>query len=205
MNVEARRPVPGPVVARLREHARTSRTDRSACRNLTAADLASALKEVAGIKWRVIVISACHAGSFIDELRNVDHDRADGRGSRTRRRSVCSDRSRPDVLGRSVLSRRAAALESRCARPSILPRRTSGLARSVRTSARRIHRLFSAIEIETYLATQSVVVRCYESRLPVGSRPARSSFTIRGTSSETITRSLLWAPSTFIAYFVQTP
>jgi Peptidase C13 family len=39
--------------------------------DLTAADLASALKE-SGIKWRVIVISACHAGSFIDELRNVD-------------------------------------------------------------------------------------------------------------------------------------
>jgi len=37
--------------------------------DLAAADLAPALKE-SGIKWRVIVISACHAGSFIDELRN---------------------------------------------------------------------------------------------------------------------------------------
>jgi len=37
--------------------------------DLAAADLAAALKE-SGIKWRVIVISACHAGSFIDELRN---------------------------------------------------------------------------------------------------------------------------------------
>ena len=37
--------------------------------DLTADDLASALEE-SGIKWRVIVISACHAGSFIDALRN---------------------------------------------------------------------------------------------------------------------------------------
>jgi len=37
--------------------------------DLAAADLAAALRE-SGIKWRVIVISACHAGSFIDELRN---------------------------------------------------------------------------------------------------------------------------------------
>jgi hypothetical protein len=38
-------------------------------RDLVAADLAAALQE-SGIKWRVVVISACHAGSFIDELRN---------------------------------------------------------------------------------------------------------------------------------------
>lgn len=37
--------------------------------DLAAADLAAALQE-SGIKWRVIVISACHAGSFIDELQN---------------------------------------------------------------------------------------------------------------------------------------
>ena len=37
--------------------------------DLAAADLAAALRE-SGIKWRVIVISACHAGSFVDELRN---------------------------------------------------------------------------------------------------------------------------------------
>jgi hypothetical protein len=36
--------------------------------DLTADDLASALED-SGIKWRVIVISACHAGSFINELR----------------------------------------------------------------------------------------------------------------------------------------
>jgi hypothetical protein len=40
-------------------------------KDLSADDLASALRE-SGIKWRVIVISACHAGSFIDELRNPD-------------------------------------------------------------------------------------------------------------------------------------
>jgi hypothetical protein len=39
--------------------------------DLAAADLAAALQE-SGIKWRVIVISACHAGSFIDELRNAN-------------------------------------------------------------------------------------------------------------------------------------
>ena len=38
-------------------------------KDLGATDLAAALQE-SGIKWRVIVISACHAGSFIDELRN---------------------------------------------------------------------------------------------------------------------------------------
>jgi hypothetical protein len=39
--------------------------------DLVATDLAAALQE-SGIKWRVIVISACHAGSFIDELRNAN-------------------------------------------------------------------------------------------------------------------------------------
>lgn len=37
--------------------------------NLTDETLADALRE-AGIKWRVIVISACHSGSFIDALRD---------------------------------------------------------------------------------------------------------------------------------------
>lgn len=37
--------------------------------DLTAPDLAKALGE-SGIKWRVIVISACYSGSFIEELRN---------------------------------------------------------------------------------------------------------------------------------------
>jgi len=37
--------------------------------DLTAPDLALALGE-SGIKWRVIVISACYSGSFIEELRN---------------------------------------------------------------------------------------------------------------------------------------
>jgi hypothetical protein len=38
-------------------------------RDLKAKDLANALQE-AGIKWRVIVLSACYAGGFIDSLRN---------------------------------------------------------------------------------------------------------------------------------------
>jgi hypothetical protein len=37
--------------------------------NLTDADLAMALAE-SGIKWRVIIISACYAGAFIDSLKN---------------------------------------------------------------------------------------------------------------------------------------
>jgi hypothetical protein len=36
---------------------------------LTGPDLATALKD-SGIKWKVIVISACHAGAFIDSLRD---------------------------------------------------------------------------------------------------------------------------------------
>jgi hypothetical protein len=36
-------------------------------RDLTGTDLAAALKE-SGIKWRVIVVSACHAGAFINTL-----------------------------------------------------------------------------------------------------------------------------------------
>jgi len=38
-------------------------------RDLTGTDLAAALQE-SGIKWRVIVVSACHAGAFISALRN---------------------------------------------------------------------------------------------------------------------------------------
>jgi hypothetical protein len=37
--------------------------------NLSPEDLAAALDD-AGIQWRVIVISACHAGAFIDALKN---------------------------------------------------------------------------------------------------------------------------------------
>jgi Peptidase C13 family len=36
---------------------------------LTGADLSEALRD-SGIKWRVIIISACYAGSFIDSLKN---------------------------------------------------------------------------------------------------------------------------------------
>jgi hypothetical protein len=38
-------------------------------RDLTGTDLAAALQE-SGIKWRVIVISACHAGAFIKPLQD---------------------------------------------------------------------------------------------------------------------------------------
>jgi hypothetical protein len=38
-------------------------------KNLTRNDLAEALRD-SGIQWRVIVISACYAGGFIDSLRN---------------------------------------------------------------------------------------------------------------------------------------
>jgi hypothetical protein len=37
--------------------------------DLSTADLADALEE-SGIKWRVIIISACYAGAFIDALKN---------------------------------------------------------------------------------------------------------------------------------------
>jgi peptidase C13-like protein len=37
--------------------------------DMTAEDLADALRE-SGIKWRVIIISACYAGGFIDRLRD---------------------------------------------------------------------------------------------------------------------------------------
>jgi hypothetical protein len=37
--------------------------------DMTAADLAEALSD-SGIKWRVIIISACYAGGFIDELKD---------------------------------------------------------------------------------------------------------------------------------------
>ncbi len=37
--------------------------------DLTQEDLADALRE-SGIKWRVIIISACYAGAFIDSLRD---------------------------------------------------------------------------------------------------------------------------------------
>jgi hypothetical protein len=37
--------------------------------SLSVADLADALED-SGIKWRVIIISACYAGGFIDSLRD---------------------------------------------------------------------------------------------------------------------------------------
>jgi len=37
--------------------------------DVTDADLAAALRQ-SGIKWRVIIISACYAGGFIEALRN---------------------------------------------------------------------------------------------------------------------------------------
>lgn len=40
-------------------------------RDLTGGELAAALHE-SGIQWKVIVISACHAGAFINSLRD-DH------------------------------------------------------------------------------------------------------------------------------------
>jgi len=40
-------------------------------RDLSGSDLAEAL-HTSGIKWKVIVISACHAGAFIDALRDDD-------------------------------------------------------------------------------------------------------------------------------------
>ncbi len=39
-------------------------------RDMSDEDLADALRE-SGIKWRVIIISACYAGGFIDSLRNA--------------------------------------------------------------------------------------------------------------------------------------
>jgi hypothetical protein len=38
-------------------------------RDLSATDLADMLRE-SGVRWKVIVISACHSGSFIEELRD---------------------------------------------------------------------------------------------------------------------------------------
>ena len=38
--------------------------------DLHAANLATMLRE-SGIRWKVVVLSACHAGSFIDALKKV--------------------------------------------------------------------------------------------------------------------------------------
>ncbi len=49
--------------------------------DLTDEDLADALRE-SGIKWRVIIISACYAGGFIDQFArsaNHRHHRVGGR------------------------------------------------------------------------------------------------------------------------------
>jgi hypothetical protein len=50
--------------ARLKVHRR-----ELALRDLSAETLADALRE-AGIKWRIVIISACYSGSFIDALRD---------------------------------------------------------------------------------------------------------------------------------------
>ena len=43
-----------------------------------------------GIRWRVIVVSACYAGSFIEPLRDENTDHPD-RGGRDRTSFGCSD------------------------------------------------------------------------------------------------------------------
>ncbi len=74
--------------------------------DLTDEDLADALRE-SGIKWRVIIISACYAGGFIDALkRPANHRHHGGRGRPDLIRLF--ERSRPDLLRRGVLSGRIA-------------------------------------------------------------------------------------------------
>ena len=73
--------------------------------DLRAAELRSIL-DAAGIGWRVIVISACYSGSFVDELRSdrtlvITASRAD------RNSFGCSNEADMTYFGRALIDERA--------------------------------------------------------------------------------------------------
>jgi hypothetical protein len=85
-------------------------------KDLTGNDLAAALND-SGIKWRVIVISACHAGAFINALRNDNTiiltaaaaDRTSFGCSDDRDLTYFGEAFYRDALGKSVSLRQAFA------------------------------------------------------------------------------------------------
>ncbi len=77
-----------------------------ALNDLSASDLAAALRE-SGIKWKVIVVSACYAGKFIEPLRD-DNTIIIAAAAADRTSFGCSDDREPHLLWGSVLSRCAA-------------------------------------------------------------------------------------------------
>jgi hypothetical protein len=69
--------------------------------SLGAADLRSMLDE-AGIGWRVVVISACYSGSFVDELRS-DHTLVITASRADRNSFGCSNEADMTYFGRALI------------------------------------------------------------------------------------------------------
>jgi hypothetical protein len=105
---------------------------------LSDEDLAAALHD-SGIKRRIIVISACYAGSVHPVARGSRHGGDRRRGARQDFVRLLG-RSRPDLLRRGFLSRRAAAREDVARVRSSRPRRRSPCASARNTRRRRSRR-----------------------------------------------------------------
>ncbi len=68
-------------------------------RNLLAADLGRMLKE-SGIRWKVVVVSACYSGGFIDKIRD-DHTLVITAARHDRRSFGCADENDFTYFGRA--------------------------------------------------------------------------------------------------------
>jgi len=70
-------------------------------KEISSADLAEMLEE-SGIKWRVVIISACYSGGFIDELKN-DHTLVITSSAATRRSYGCGKGDELTYFGKAFL------------------------------------------------------------------------------------------------------
>ena len=112
--------------------------------DLTGEDLAEALRD-SGIRWRVIIISACYAGGFLDYLRDPQTiviaaaaaDRTSFGCSNDRDLTYFGEAFYRDALPRRALSRCWAA-------PSMQPRQPSPRVSSANTSSRHCPPVTSA-------------------------------------------------------------
>lgn len=81
------------------DHQLTLDLDGMNLRNLAAQDLAAALK-ASGIRWRVIVVSACYSGGFIEPLQD-DHTLVISASRPDRRSFGCADENDFTYFGRA--------------------------------------------------------------------------------------------------------
>ncbi len=110
--------------------------------DLTDEALADALSE-SGIKWRVIIISACYAGGFIDALRDPQTIVITAAAS-DRTSFGCSNDRDLTYFGEAFLPRRPTLRAHPARGLRTRPRRRSAPANARNTSRPRTHRPFSA-------------------------------------------------------------